>query len=145
VRYFSINERVSRAEKVTTGTGPDEEADLTTFNLIFNPEHILSNRYRDVIGFDTSLPIPARHASIVVVARFSRRLLIVTDNETYLQRHSMASEMFPASMCLHHGLKAVFASQAVYMERDWPAEFAEEVFNGGPNGQTGKYEDSVIG
>ena len=57
----------------------------------------------------------------------------------------MASEMFPASMCLHHGLKAVFAPHAVYKERDWPAKFAEEVFNGGSDGQTGRYADSVFG
>ena len=53
----------------------------------------------------------------------------------------MASEMFPASMYLRHGLKAVFAPHTVYMERDWPAEFAEEVFKGGRNGQTGRYAD----
>jgi hypothetical protein len=73
-----------------------------------------------------------------VAARFSHRLLIVTLNKTYLQRHSMASEMFPVSMCLHHGLKAGFAPHAVYMERDWLGEFAKEVFSGEPDGQTGR-------
>ena len=58
--------------------------------------------------------------------------------------------MCPASMCLHHGLKAVFAPNAVlaphvaYMERDWPAQFAEEVFNGGPNRQAGRHADNVF-
>jgi hypothetical protein len=31
------------------------------------------------------------------------------------------------------------------MERDWPAESAEEVFNGGSDGQTGRYADIVFG
>ena len=123
----------------------EEEADLITLNPIFDPAHTIWNRRLDVTGYDTSLPIPARRASIVVCARFSRRLLRTMHNETYLQRHSMASEMFPASMALHHGLKAVFAPHLVYMERDWPAQVAEEVFNGGPAGRTGGWEDSVFG
>lgn len=127
----------------TAGSG--EEADLITFNPIFDPTNTLWNRRLDVSGYDTSLPIPPRRTSIIVAARFSRRLLLVMHNETYIQRHSMASEMFPPSMCLHHGLKAVFAPHPVYMERDWPAKYAEEVFNGGPGSQTGLFEDSVFG
>ncbi|KAJ9664788.1 hypothetical protein H2198_000134 [Neophaeococcomyces mojaviensis] len=125
--------------------GSTEEADLITFNPIFDPAHTLWNRRLDVTGYDTSLPIPERRASIVISARFSRRLLLIMHNETYIQRHSMASEMFPPSMCLHHGLKAVFAPHPVYLETDWPAEYAEKVFNGGPAAQTGLYEDSVFG
>jgi len=126
-------------------TGSNEEADLITFNPIFDPAHTCWNRRDDVTGYDTSLPIPSRRASIVIAARFSRRLLLTMHNETYIQRHSMASEMFPPSMCLHHGLKAVFAPHPMYMDRDWPADYAEEVFNGGPGRQTGLYEDSVFG
>ena len=126
-------------------SGLDEEADLITFNPIFDPARTFWNRRLDVTGWDTDLPIPERRASIVISARFSRRLLLIMHNETYIQRHSMASEMFPPSMCLHHGLKAVFAPHPVYLERDWPAKYAEEVFNGGPGSQTGLYEDSVFG
>ena len=122
----------------------DEEADLITFDPIFDPAHTLWNRRLDVSGYNTSLPIPPRRASIVVANRFSRRLLLTMHNET-LQKHSMASEMFPASMCLHHGLKAVYAPHPVYLDRDWPASFAQEIFNGGDEGQSGGYEDSVFG
>ena len=129
----------------TSPPSSDEEADLITFNPIFDPAHTVWNRRLDVTGYDTAQPIPPRRASIIVSARFSRRLLRTMHNETYLMRHSMASEMFPASMALHHGLKAVFAPHPGYIERDWPPEFAEGVFNGGPGGRTGGFADSVFG
>ena len=128
----------------STVDNDEEQADLITFDPIFDPAQTLWNRRLDVSGYDTSLPIPPRRASIVVAARFSRRLLLTMHNET-LQKHSMASEMFPASMCLHHGLKAVYAPHPVYHERDWPGSFAQEIFNGGNKGQSGGYEDSVFG
>ncbi len=141
-----LPENIGNSEPVSDQTvWFNEEADLITFNPIFDPSHTLWNRRLDLTGYDTSLPIPERRASIVISARFSRRLLLIMHNETYIQRHSMASEMFPPSMCLHHGLKAVFAPHPVYLEKDWPAEYAEEIFNGGPAAQTGLYEDSVFG
>ena len=123
-----------------------EEADLITLNPMFDPDATLWNRRNDVSGYDTSRPIPQRRSSIIVASRFSRHLLQIMHNETYVNKHSMGSEMFPPSMCLHHGLKAVFAPHPVYMERDWGTEFAEHVLNGGGPGKwSGGFEDSVFG
>ncbi|KPI35225.1 uncharacterized protein AB675_3728 [Cyphellophora attinorum] len=130
----------------TAGHSDDQEADYISLNPIFDPEGTLWNRRNDVSGWSTDQPIPERRSSIVVAARFSRRLLLIMHNETWVQRHSMGSEMFPVSVALHHGLKAVFAPHPVYMERDWPAEFTEGVLNGGGPGKwSGGFEDSVFG
>jgi hypothetical protein len=130
----------------TTGHSDDQEADYISLNPIFDPEGTLWNRRNDVSGWPTDQPIPERRSSIVVAARFSRRLLLIMHNETWVQRHSMGSEMFPASIALHHGLKAVFAPHPVYMERDWQADFTEKVLNGGGPGKwSGGSQDSVFG
>ena len=51
--------------------------------------------------------------------------------ETWRLRHAMFSEMFPASMALHHGLKAVYAPHPVCLDRDWDVEAIDVTFNGG--------------
>lgn len=123
----------------------EEEADFITFNPIFNPQNTNWNRREDVTGYDTNQPIPERRSAIVAASRFSRRLLLAMHYENYHNRHSMASEMFPPTMALHHGLKAVYVPHPVYLERDWTAQNASEIFNGGPFGDTGNFPDSVFG
>ncbi|KAK5215676.1 hypothetical protein LTR72_011286 [Exophiala xenobiotica] len=133
----------SMLENITT-LGVGEDADYISFNPIFDP-HGTDWVYRnDVSGYDTNLPIPPRRASIVTASRLSRRLLDRMHQETYLGRHSMASEMFPASMALHHGFKATFVPHPVYFDRDWPPGLADSVFNGGPGGASGGYKESVF-
>lgn len=123
----------------------DEEADFITLNPIFNPDRTLWNRREDVTGYDTNAPIPERRAAIIAASRFSRRLLLAMHHETLQNRHSMASEMFPPSMALHHGLKAVYVPHPIYLEHDWNATYASSIFNGGPEGGTDGYENSVFG
>jgi hypothetical protein len=55
-------------------------------------------------------------------------------------RHSMFSEMWPPSIALHHGLKAVFVPHPVYFDRDWPLTVLDRVFN-----HPRKETDSVFG
>lgn len=126
-------------------THDEEEADFITLNPIFNPAETLWNRREDVTGYDTNLPIPERRAAIVAASRFSRRLLLAMHYENSQNRHSMGSEMFPTSMALHHGLKAVYVPHPVYLERDWNSTYASSIFNGGPEGATDGFEDSVFG
>lgn len=123
----------------------NEEADFITLNPIFNPDHTLWNRREDVTGYDTNEPIPERRTAIIAASRFSRRLLLAMHHENSQNRHSMGSEMFPPSMTLHHGLKAVYVPHPIYLERDWNITYASSIFNGGPEGGTDGYEDSVFG
>lgn len=123
----------------------EQEADFITLNPIFNPAQTLWNRREDVTGYDTNLPIPERRAAIVAASRFSRRLLLAMHHENSQNRHSMGSEMFPPSMALHHGLKAVYVPHPVYLERDWNSTYATSIFNGGPEGATDGFENSVFG
>ena len=41
----------------------------------------------------------------------------------------MFPEMFASTMCLHHGLKAVYVPHPVYFDRDWDLEYMNRVFN----------------
>lgn len=120
----------------STECGMGEEADLITLNPIFDAEDSGWVFAQDVTGYDLSLPTPPRRCSIVTASRLSRRLLEVMHEETWRQHHSMFSEMFPASMALHHGLKAVYAPHPVYLDRKWEVEAVEKAFNGGRDHST---------
>lgn len=120
----------------STECGIGEEADLITLNPIFDAEDSGWVFAQDVTGYDLSLPTPPRRCSIVTASRLSRRLLEVMHEETWRQHHSMFSEMFPASMALHHGLKAVYAPHPVYLDRKWEVEAVEKAFNGGRDHST---------
>ncbi|EXJ62794.1 hypothetical protein A1O7_03233 [Cladophialophora yegresii CBS 114405] len=126
----------------------DEPADYITFLPQFQPARTFWIFRADVSGYDTALPIPPRRTSIVTASRFSRRLLSLMHRETSLARHSMAGEMFPASIALHYGLKAAFAPHPMYFDRAWNdsgSQYVEEVFNGHPvTGESGGYSDSVF-
>lgn len=111
--------------------GVGEEADLITLNPIFDAEDSGWVFAQDVTGYDQSLPTPPRRCAIVTASRLSRRLLDVMHEETWRQHHSMFSEMYPASMALHHGLKAVYAPHPVYLDRNWEIEAVDKAFNGG--------------
>lgn len=128
--------------------GVGEEADLITLNPIFNPEHTGWLLSEDTVGYvskaeqeDGAAPPPPAHpprrTAIITASRLSRRLLTTMHKETALYHHTMFSEMFPASIALHHGLKAVYAPHPVYVDRAWPPAYAAKVFNGGFNGASG--------
>ena len=44
-------------------------------------------------------------------------------------KHTMFPEMWPAAICMHHGLKAVYAPHPVYFDRDWEVGHMNDVFN----------------
>jgi hypothetical protein len=124
----------SGADPALCGVG--EEADLITLNPIFDAEDSGWVFASDVTGYDGTLATPPRRVAIITAGRLSRRLLAVMHEETWRMRHSMFSEMFPATMALHHGLKAVYAPHPVYLDRAWALGVADRSFNGGRDGST---------
>ena len=74
----------------------------------------------------------------MTAARLSRRLLLSMHEEVWRYRHTMFSEMFPATVALHHGLKAVYAPHPVYLDRAWQplGSSIAAAFNGGENNST---------
>lgn len=125
--------------------GVGEEADLITFNPIFDPDGTTWFFAEDVTGYNTTEGLPPRRAAIITTSRLSRRLLQTMHRETILERHHMFSEMWPASCALHHGFKAVYAPHPVYVDRNWPPSYLAGVMNGGRNGASGGARTSVFG
>ncbi|KAI1814165.1 hypothetical protein GGS20DRAFT_598390 [Poronia punctata] len=117
--------------------GVGEDADLIALNPIFDVEESGWVFASDVTGYETALPRPPRRCSIVTASRLSRRLLSVMHEETWRLHHSMFSEMFPATIAFHRGLKAVYAPHPVFIDRDWPQEEIDKAFNGGKDHSSG--------
>ncbi|KAL9124605.1 MAG: hypothetical protein Q9217_006077 [Psora testacea] len=133
------------AEKDHYEWGVDEEADFITFSPLFDPDGTTWFYVEDVTGYNTTQGLPPRRAAIGTSSRLSRRLLQMMHREMILARHHMFSEMWPASIALHHGLKAVFAPHPVYIDRKWPTGYLAGVMNGGRNGASGGARTSVYG
>ena len=132
-------------EKDKYSWGVDEEADLITFNPLFDPDGTTWLLAEDVTGYNKTRSLPPRRTAIITASRLSRRLLATMHRETSLKRHTMFSEMWPASCSLQHGLKAVYAPHSEYIDRRWPTDYLETIFNGGRNGATGGARTSVFG
>lgn len=109
--------------------GVGEEADLIVFNPLFDPSTTNWVFKLDATGYNTTLPVPPRRSAIITVARYSKRLVNVMHEETFRLRHTMFPEMWPPTVCLHHGLKAVYAPHPVYFDRDWEVNYMDKVFN----------------
>ena len=105
----------------------DHVTDLITFNPLFDPNNTRWAFRDDITGYNVSRP-PAR-AALITASRVSRRLLLLMHEETYAKKHTMFPEMYPASIALHYGLKAIYAPLPVYFDRNWPSIHANEVFN----------------
>ncbi|KAF2086171.1 hypothetical protein K490DRAFT_44906 [Saccharata proteae CBS 121410] len=129
-------------DKYTWGVG--EDADLITFNPLFDPSGTNWILADDVTGYNTTRSLPPRRTAIITAGRLSRKLLETMHRETALRRHSMFSEMWPASCALHHGLKAVYAPHPVYIDRRWPTDYLAATMNGGRNGASGGARLSVF-
>ena len=125
--------------------GADEEADLIVLNPLFDPEGTTWFFTRDITGYNTTESLPPRRAAITTTSRLSKKLLQTMHRETMVARHLMFSEMWPASIALHHGYKAVYAPHPVYVDRRWPTSYLNAVMNGGRNGATGGARTSVFG
>ncbi|KAA8906408.1 hypothetical protein FN846DRAFT_907020 [Sphaerosporella brunnea] len=118
-----------------------ESADLITLNPLFDPEKTSWILRNDITGYPSSTP---RRAAIITASRLSRRLLSAMHTEN-VAGHAAFSEMWPATVALHHGLKAVFAPHPVFVDRWWPTGFLERTFNNGKNGFAGGRRESVFG
>lgn len=109
--------------------GVEEAADLITFNPIFDVERSTWLHSHDVTGYSTDIELPPRRCSVVAISRMSKRLLDIMHEETWDKRHSMFPEVFPASIALHYGLKAVYPPIPVYLDRLWNVGWLDRVFN----------------
>ena len=130
-------------DKYSWGVG--EDADLITFSPLFDPDGTTWFYTEDVTGYNLSEGLPPRRAAIGTSTRLSKKLLQTMHRETILARHHMFSEMWPASIALHHGYKAVYAPHPMYVDRRWPTSYLAGVMNGGRNGASGGARTSVYG
>ena len=133
----------SEKDKYTWGVG--EEADFITLSPLFDPDGTTWFYVDDITGYNTTEGLPPRRATIGTSSRLSRRLLQTMHRETVLKQHHMFTESWPASIALHHGLKAVYAPHPVYIDRRWPTSYLAGVMNGGRNGASGGARTSVYG
>ncbi|KAI1857744.1 uncharacterized protein JN550_013080 [Neoarthrinium moseri] len=109
--------------------GVGEPADLIVFDPFVDPDKSAWVFRLDVTGYNTTLAPPPRRYAIITIGRLSKRLLNVMHDETYKMRHTMFPEMFPASVALHHGLKAVYAPHPVHFDRRWPLDVLDRTYN----------------
>lgn len=131
------------SDKYQWGVG--EEADYITLNPMFNPEGTTWNLRDDITGFNESHPLPPRRASIITTSRMSRRLLLSMHRATTFKKQFAFAEMWPATMALHHGYKAVFVPHPLFVDRKWPVEYLAGTLNAGHNGATGGARASIYG
>lgn len=125
--------------------GVDEDADLITFNPMFDPDGTSWLLADDTTGYNITRGRPPRRTAIITASRLSRKLLTAMHRELSHNRHTMFSEMWPASCALHHGLKAVYVPHPEFIDRRWPTSYLEKTFNGGRNGASGGARTSVFG
>ncbi|KAH6608694.1 hypothetical protein Trco_002040 [Trichoderma cornu-damae] len=131
------------ADRYQWGVG--EEADLITLNPIFDPEGTTWGLKDDMTGYNRSLPLPPRRASIITTSRMSRRLLMTMHRMTAHKKQFAFPEMWPATVALQHGYKAVYAPHPVYVDRSWPVDYMAQTFNGGRDGTAGGSRTSLYG
>lgn len=122
-----------RDDRSSCGVG--EDADLITLNPIFDTDDSGWVFSLDVTGYEAS---PPRRCAIITASRLSRRLLLAMHEEVWRYHRSMFSEMFPTTVALHHGFKAVYAPHPVYLDRAWDpmGSSIDAAFNGGAGHST---------
>jgi len=130
-------------DKYVWGVG--EEADLITFNPLFDPDGTTWFLANDITGYNASEGLPPRRAAIVTSSRMSKRLLSTMHRETAFKKHHAFSEMWAPTAALHHGYKAVYVPHPMYVDREWPTEYLASVMNAGRNGAAGGARTSVFG
>jgi hypothetical protein len=130
-------------DKYTWGVG--EDADLITFNPLFDPEGTTWFLANDITGYNATEGLPPRRAAIVTSSRMSKRLLRMMHRETAFKKHHAFSEMWAPTAALHHGYKAVYVPHPMYVDREWPTAYLAGVLNSGRNGATGGARTSVFG
>ncbi|EPS38227.1 hypothetical protein H072_8101 [Dactylellina haptotyla CBS 200.50] len=124
--------------------GVGEEADLITLLPMFDPINGTWSLKDECVGYEEDIDVLPRRSAIVTASRLSKGLLWRMHEENAKRRHTCASEMWPATTCLHHGLKAVYAPHPIWFEKDWQnMTYVDGVFNGGTKGSAVK--ESVYG
>ncbi|KAI0482771.1 hypothetical protein GGR56DRAFT_621523 [Xylariaceae sp. FL0804] len=134
-------------EKDKYAWGVGEQADYITFNPMFDPEGTTWGLADDITGYNTQDENgqPPRRAQIITASRMSRRLLMTMHKETAFKKHHAFPEMWPATVALQHGYKAVFVPHPLYVDREWPTSVFAQTLNNGKNGATGGARTSVFG
>ncbi|KAK6196916.1 Arf GTPase arf1 [Pestalotiopsis sp. IQ-011] len=125
--------------------GVGEEADYIAFNPMFDPEGTTWGLADDITGYNTTREKPPRRAQIITASRMSRRLLLTMHRMTAFKKQFAFPEMWPATVALQHGYKAVFAPHPLYVDREWPTAVLAQTLNNGKNGATGGSRTSVYG
>ncbi|CAM1506772.1 Fc.00g064130.m01.CDS01 [Cosmosporella sp. VM-42] len=125
--------------------GVGEEADYISLNPIFDPDGTTWGLKDDVTGYNEEAgPIP-RRANIITTSRLSRRLLMTMHKMTAFKKQFAFPEMWPATVALQHGYKAVYAPHPLYIDREWPLDYMSSVYNAGKDGSSGGARTSVFG
>lgn len=125
--------------------GVGEEADYISLNPMFDPEGTSWLLKDDITGFNRTAGSLPRRASIITASRMSRRLLLTMHKMTAYKKQFAFPEMWPATVALQHGLKAVYAPHPIYVDRKWPVDFMSQKFNAGKDGSSGGSRTSVFG
>lgn len=123
--------------------GKGEDADWIGFLPSFN----ITNTnwwFRDHLwGYAQGTSTP-RRATLIAQGRVSRRVLDIMNYENTQNGHHLDAEMFPQTMCLHHGLKSTTFPHPIFADREWTPETLQSVFNPGPFGQAGGVWESTF-
>ncbi|KAI1143398.1 hypothetical protein F5Y05DRAFT_368491 [Hypoxylon sp. FL0543] len=140
-----VPETTYEKDKYVWGVG--EDAEYITFNPMFDPQGTTWGLADDITGYNTTdgNGMPPRRAQIITASRMSRRLLLKMHRETAFLKHHAFPEMWPGTVALQHGYKAVFVPHPLYVDREWPPEIFARTLNNGRNGATGGSRTSVFG
>ncbi|QPC75506.1 hypothetical protein HYE68_006258 [Fusarium pseudograminearum] len=125
--------------------GVGEEADYIALNPMFNPDGTTWGLKDDITGFNRSEGLPPRRANIITTSRMSRRLLTTMHKMTAFKKQFAFPEMWPATVALQHGYKAVSVPHPVYVDRTWPPAYMAQIFNNGRDGTSGGSRTSIFG
>ncbi|KAI0136986.1 hypothetical protein BJ170DRAFT_37984 [Xylariales sp. AK1849] len=125
--------------------GVGEEAEYIAFNPMFDPDGTTWGLADDITGYNTTRGQPPRRAQIITASRMSRRLLLTMHRQTAFKKQFAFPEMWPATVALQHGYKAVFVPHPLYVDREWPTEVFARTLNNGKNGASGGSRTSVFG
>ncbi|CAG9938361.1 unnamed protein product [Clonostachys rosea f. rosea IK726] len=124
--------------------GVGEEADYISLSPMFDPEGTTWGLRDDITGYNRT-EMPPRRANIITTSRMSRRLLLLMHKMTAYKKQFAFPEMWPATVALQHGLKAVYAPHPMFVDRKWPLDYMSQVYNGGRDGTSGGSRASMFG
>nr|POE94481.1 hypothetical protein CFP56_16721 [Quercus suber] len=119
-----------------------EEPHLITLFPSFNvtDTHWPHRDYVISCGTETS---QTRYGTVGTNMRLSRNLLAIMHDENKAGC-AMMSEMWPTTLAVRDGLRAVFVPQTVFMDKRWSAAELHRVFNAGLDDHVGGFVNTVI-